>query len=60
MSSDGLVEIMMMVVISIMVGWRQLGIFRGDLDDNDNQNDHFEEDAEITTNHDDLDSPSFP
>ena len=59
MSSDGLVEIMMMVVISIMVGWRQLGIFRGDLDGND-ENDHFEEDAEITTNHDDLDSPSFP
>ena len=56
----GWFKIMMMVVISIMVGWRQQGIFRGDLDDNDNQNDHFEEDAEITTNHDDLDSPSFP
>ena len=40
--------------------WRQLGIFRGDLDHKDNQNEHFEEDAEITTNHDDLDSPSFP
>ena len=53
MSSDGLVQIMMMVVISINFGWRQLGIFRGDLDDNDIQNDHFEEDAEITTNHDD-------
>ena len=36
MSSDGLVQIMMIVVISIMVGWRQLEIFRSDLDDNDN------------------------
>ena len=43
----GWFKIMMMVVISINVGWRQLEIFRGDLDDNDNQNDHFEEDGEI-------------
>ena len=47
----------MMVVISIKVGWRQLKIFRDDLDDNDNQNEHFEEDAEMVANHD---SPSFP
>ena len=38
----GWFKIMMMVMISINVGWRQLGIFRGDLDDNDNRNDHFE------------------
>ena len=56
----GWFQIMMMLVISIKVSWRQLGIFRGDLDHKDNQNEHFEEDAEITTNHDDLDSPSFP
>ena len=55
----GWFKIMMMVVISIKVGWRQLEIFRGDLEDNDNKDEHFVE-AEMMTNHDDLTHQVFP
>ena len=56
----GRFKIVMMVVISINVGWRQLEIFRSDLEDNDNKDEHFVEDAEMMTNHDDLTHQVFP